>query len=226
MIDLFLFGILPYLTIAVAVVGLIWRYVTNQFSYSSISSQFLENRQLFWGSVPWHYGIILILIGHLLGVLFPAGIRAFNGVPVRLYILEGTALALGLSVLGGLAFLLVRRGTNPRVRVVTSPMDLVLLILLLLQIAAGIGIAIFYRWGSAWYVQTAAPYFWSVVTLSPKVTYMSSLPVLVQIHAVNAFVLVGLFPFTRMVHMLSVPLAYLWRPYQIVMWYRRQPRNS
>src|SRR3972149_3160991 len=219
MIDLVLYGILPYLTVAVAVVGLIWRYVTNQFSYSSVSSQFLENRQLFWGSVPWHYGIILILAGHLIGVFFPRSIMAFNGVPVRLYILEGTALALGLLVLLGLVFLLLRRGANARIRVVTTPMDIVLLVLLLLQVIAGIGIAIFYRWGSGWYVQTAAPYFWSVVPLSPKVTYMSSLPVLVQIHAVNAFILVGLFPFTRLVHMLSIPLAYLWRPYQIVMWY-------
>src|SRR4030067_3392367 len=104
MIDLFLFGVLPSLTIAVAVVGLIWRYATNQFSYSSISSQFLDNRRLFWGSVPWHYGIILILLGHLIGVLFPKSIMAFNGVPVRLYLLEGTALALGLLVLAGVVF--------------------------------------------------------------------------------------------------------------------------
>lgn len=224
MTDLFLFGILPYLAVAVAVVGLIWRYVTNQFSYSSISSQFLENRQLFWGSVPWHYGIILILIGHLIGVLFPKSIMAFNGVPIRLYILEGTAMALGLLVLAGLVLLLLRRSANPRIRVVTTPMDIVLLAFLLLQVAAGIGIAIFYRWGTGWYVQTAAPYFWSVVTLSPKVSYISSLPVLVQVHAVNAFVLIALFPFTRLVHMLSIPFAYLWRPYQIVMWYRRRQR--
>ena len=150
---------------------------------------------------------------------------AFNGVPVRLYILEGTALALGLLVLAGMVFLLLRRGTNARVRVVNTPMDIVLLVLLLLQVVFGIGIAIFYRWGTSWYVQTAAPYFWSVVTLSPKVSYISSLPLLVQLHAVNAFILDGLFPFTRLVHMLSIPLAYLWRPYQVVMWHRRQQRG-
>jgi nitrate reductase gamma subunit len=221
-IDLFLFGIFPYVAIVVAVVGLIWRYVTNQFTYSSVSSQFLEGRQLFWGSVPWHYGIIAILIGHLIGVFFPSGIMAFNGVPVRLYILEGTALALGLLVLTGLIILLLRRGTNERVRVVTSGMDLVLLLLLLLVAVTGIGIAIFYRWGTGWFVQTATPYFWSLVTLTPKVEYMVSLPLLVKIHAVNASVLVAIFPFTRMVHMLSVPLAYLWRPYQVVMWHRRR----
>ena len=222
MIDLFLFGILPYMAIVVAVVGLIWRYATNQFTYSSVSSQFLESRQLFWGSVPWHYGIIAILIGHLIGVFFPAGVMAFNSVPVRLYILEGTALALGFLILVGLLLLLLRRGTNQRIRMVTSPMDWVLLLLLLLTIISGIGTAIFYRWGSAWFVQTATPYLWSLVRFAPMVEYMASLPVLVKIHTVTTIVIVALFPFTRMVHLLSVPLAYLWRPYQIVMWRRRK----
>ncbi len=222
MIDLFLFGVFPYVAVVVGVGGSIWRYATNQFSFSSISSQFLESRQLFWGSVPWHYGIVIVLIGHLVGILFPSGVMAFNGVPVRLYILEGTGFALGLLALGGLVFLLVRRSVNPRIRQVTSSMDLVLLLLLLLTVITGLGTAIFYRWGSAWFVQTATPYFWSLVTFTPKVEYMASLPLLTKIHAVNALVLVAVFPFTRMVHMLSVPLAYLWRPYQIVMWHRRK----
>ncbi len=222
MIDLFLFGVFPYIAVVVAVGGSIWRYVTNQFSFSSISSQFLESRQLFWGSVPWHYGIVIVLIGHLVGILFPSGVMAFNGVPVRLYILEGTGFALGLLALGGLVFLLVRRSVNPRIRKVTSSMDLVLLLLLLLTVITGLGTAIFYRWGSAWFVQTATPYFWSLVTFTPKVEYMASLPLLTKIHAVNAFVLVAIFPFTRLVHMVSVPLAYMWRPYQIVMWHRRK----
>ena len=222
MIDLFLFGVLPYVAFAIAIVGLIWRYTTNQFSYSSVSSQFLENRQLFWGSVPWHYGIILILLGHLIGILFPSGVMAFNGVPIRLFILEGTGLALGLLVLVGLVFLLLRRGTNPRILAVTSSMDLVLLLLLLLSIVTGVGTAIFYRWGAGWYVQTATPYLRSLVTLSLDIEYMAALPLLFKIHAINAFVILAIFPFTRMVHMLSVPLAYLWRPYQIVMWHRRR----
>jgi len=221
-IDFFVFAVFPYVAVAIVIVGLIWRYRTNQFSFSSVSSQFLENRQLFWGSVPWHYGIIVILIGHLIGVIFPSGIQAFNGVPLRLYILEGTALAMGLLVLVGIILLLFRRGANPRIRRVTSSMDLVLLILLLSQVITGIGIAIFVRWGSSWYVQTATPYFWSLVTFSPKVAYMASLPLLVKLHAILAFALVAIFPFTRMVHMISVPLAYLWRPYQIVMWHRRR----
>ena len=225
MIDFVLFAILPYVALAIAIVGLVWRYRTNQFSFTSVSSQFLENRQLFWGSVPWHYGIILILFGHLFGILFPSSVMAFNGVPVRLYILEGTGLTLGLLVLVGLIFLLLRRGTNERIRAVTTRMDLILLLLLLLSIATGVGTAIFYRWGSGWYVQTATPYLRSLVTFSLEVEYMASLPLLVKIHVVNAFVILAVFPFTRLVHMLSVPLAYLWRPYQIVMWSRRRIRQ-
>ena len=222
MIDLILFAILPYVAVTIAIVGLIWRYRTNQFSFSSVSSQFLENRQLFWGSVPWHYGIISLFLGHLIGILFPSSVMAFNGLPVRLYILEGTGLTLGLMVLIGLVFLLLRRVTNPRVRAVTSRMDLVLLLLLLLSIVTGVGTAIFYRWGSSWYVQTATPYLRSLFTFSLEVEYMASLPLLVKIHAVNAFIILAVFPFTRLVHMLSVPLAYLWRPYQIVIWRRRR----
>ena len=225
MFEPFLFGVFPYITLVLMIVGLVWRYMTNQFSYSSVSSQFLENRQLFWGSVPWHYGIILILLGHLVGILFPKSVTVFTGFPVRLYILEGTGLALGIMLLVGLAVLIFRRGVTANVRKTTSPMDVVLLTLLLFQVVTGVLTAIFYRWGSTWYVQTAAPYFASVFTLSPKVEYMTALPLLPKLHAINAFVLVGLIPFTRLVHMLSVPLAYLWRPYQIVIWHRRQAQQ-
>ena len=222
MVDNFLFGILPYIVIVIAVGGLIWRYLTNQFSYSSVSSQFLEYRQLFWGSVPWHYGIIAVVIGHLIGIFLPSSVIAFNQVPLRLYILEGAAFALGLLALAGLFFLLLRRTTNPRIRVVTSGMDLVLLLLVLFQVITGDVIAIFYRWGTAWFVYTAAPYFLSLAKFSPEVGYMASLPLLVKVHAVNTAVLLAIAPFTRMVHMMTIPVAYLWRPYQVVMWYRRK----
>jgi len=225
MLETFLFGVFPYVATAVMIVGLIWRYRTNQFSYSSVSSQFLENKQLFWGSVPWHYGIILVLLAHLVGVVLPEQVKAINGVSVRLYILEGTALALSIALLVGLAILIFRRFVSSSVRVTTSVMDWVLLAVLLAQVVTGILTAILYRWGSAWSVQTATPYFWSLFTLSPKVEYMTALPLISKLHAINFFILVALFPFSRLVHMLSVPLAYLWRPYQIVMWHRRQPQQ-
>jgi nitrate reductase gamma subunit len=218
--DLLLFGVFPYLAIALAVVVSIWRYRTNQFSYSSLSSQFLEGRTLFWGSVPWHIGIGSVLIGHLIGIVFPSSVKAFNGTPIRLFILEGTALALGVLALLGLVLLLIRRGTNDRVLAVTSKMDVLLLVMLLAQVLTGLGIAVFHRWGSFWFVQTAAPYFWSLVTLNPNVTYVASMPLLVKLHAIGAFALVAVFPFSRLVHLASAPFAYLWRPYQVVVWNR------
>jgi nitrate reductase gamma subunit len=128
-----LFGVFPYVAIVVAIVGSIWRYVRNEFSYSSLSSQFLENRQLFWGSVFWHYGVLFVLAGHLIGFLIPRSVLAWNGVPWRLYVLEASALAFGLMTLFGIILLIARRGTNSRIRVVTSRMDVVLLIVLLMD---------------------------------------------------------------------------------------------
>lgn len=226
MLETFLFGVFPYVAVAIMIVGLIWRYRTNQFSYSSVSSQFLESRQLFLGSVPWHYGVIVILLAHLVGVFFPDGVKAINGAPVRLYILEGTALALSISLLVGLLALMSRRAVTANVRATTSFMDAALLLVLLAQVVTGILTAVFYRWGSAWFGQTATPYFWSLFTLSPKVDYMTALPLLTKLHAINFSILVALFPFSRLVHMLSVPLAYLWRPYQIVMWHRRRQQTQ
>lgn len=220
MIDLLLFAIFPYVAAVIAIVVGILRFTVDRFSYSSLSSQFLESRKLFWGSVPWHYAIGLLLVGHLIGVVFPANVKAFNGASVRLFILEGTALALGIMALVGLVILMIRRSTTPRVRAVTSKMDVVLLVLLLVQVVAGVGIAMLHRWGSFWYVQVAAPYLVSLVTLNPDVTALSAMPLLVKVHVLNAFVLIGVLPFTRLVHLLSLPIPYLWRPYQVVMWNR------
>ena len=219
MIDLLLFGVFPYVAIILAVAGSLWRFSTSQFTFTSLSSQFLEQRQLFWGSVPWHYAILALLLGHLIGTLIPSGVQAFVGVPLRLYILEGTALALGILALVGLVVLIVRRSTSPYLRPVTTPMDVVLLAVLLLQVVTGVATAILYRWGSDWYVSVATPWLWFLATLSPNWSYMVSLPLLVKLHAVSAFALIALIPFTRLIHIVSTPLPYLWRPYQVVMWY-------
>jgi len=220
-LDQFLYGVFPYVAISLAIVGTIWRYFSDRFSYTSLSSQFLENRQLFWGSVPWHYGILVILIGHLVAFLIPRSVLAWNGEPWRLYVLEASALAFGILTLWGLAVLIFRRFSSARIRVVTSPMDVVLLLALLIQVVAGLWVAIFYRWGSSWYAAFAVPYLKSVFTFNPDVTLVNNLPFMVEVHIVGGFVLLLLLPFTRLVHLLSYPITYLWRPYQVVIWNRR-----
>lgn len=222
MTDLILFAVFPYVAVALAIAVGIYRYTIDRYSWSSQSSQFLESRALFWGSVPWHYAILLILLAHLLAFLFPAGWGALVGKPLRLYLLEITGMALGLATVIAIALLIVRRAANHRVATVTSVVDWFLLAALLLQVATGVWIAFTLRWGSVWYLHTATPWLWSLVKFDPQVQYLAVLPWVVKVHAVNAFVLVALFPFSRLVHVVSVPLTYLARPYQVVVWYWRQ----
>ena len=222
MTDLILFAVFPYVAVALAIAVGIYRYTIDRYSWSSQSSQFLESRALFWGSVPWHYAILLILLAHLLAFLFPTGWGALVGKPLRLYLLEITGMALGLATVIAIALLIVRRAVNDRVATVTSVVDWFLLAALLLQVATGVWIAFTLRWGSVWYLHTATPWLWSLVKLDPQVQYLAVLPWVVKVHAVNAFVLIALFPFSRLVHVVSVPLTYLARPYQLVVWYRRQ----
>jgi len=218
MFDNLLFIIFPYTVLILAVVVSVQRYLKKGFTYSSLSSQFLESRELFYGSVPWHFGIISILTGHLIGLLFPSQVLWFNGVAARLYILECTALLFGLLSLLGIVNLIIRRAASPRIRAVTSRLDIVLLLLLLIQVGLGVYTAIFYRWGSSWYATSAAPYLRSLFILQPDVQTISPLPLAVKLHILNAYLLVAVFPFSRLVHMLVFPLHYLWRPYQLVIW--------
>lgn len=219
--DLLLFGVFPYVAIALAVILTIVRYTTNRYSVSALSSQFLESRRLYWGSLSFHWGILIVLAGHLIGLLFPRSVMAFNAVPVRLAILEITALAFGLLALLGIVLLCGRRITSERIRVVTSRWDVLLLVILLVQIATGVFTAVFHRWGSAWYVQTAVPYLVSLGRLSPEVGLVASLPLMVKLHIASAFFLIAVLPMTRLIHLLAVPVGYLWRPYQLVVWNRR-----
>lgn len=224
MMDLILFAVFPYVAVALALAVGLYRYLIDRYSYSSQSSQFLESRVLFWGSVPWHYAILLILLAHLLAFLFPTGWGELLGKPARLYMLEVSGIALGLVTLVALFLLIVRRAGNPRVNAVTTVIDWVLLVALLLQVATGVYIAYTLRWGGLWYVHSISPWLWSLVKMNPDIQYLAAMPTVVKLHAFNAFFLVAIFPFSRLVHVVSVPLAYLGRPYQVVVWYRQRNR--
>lgn len=225
MLDVMLFVVFPYVAVVVAVLATAHRYAADRFSFSSQSSQFLENRALFWGSVAWHYGVVVILLAHLAALLFPAWWAALIAEPVRLYVLEVVGLGLGLVALAGLALLIVRRLGSPRVRVVTTVMDWVLLAALLGQVALGSWVALVYRWGSDWYLHTAVPWLVSLLVLDPRVQYVTALPWVVKLHMLGGFLIVALFPFTRLVHVVTAPVTYLWRPYQVAIWYRRPARS-
>lgn len=217
-LDLLLFVVLPYLAAVIFLVLTIQRYRSQTFTYSSLSSQLLENQFHFWGMVPFHYGIITILTGHVVAFLIPRQILAWNSVPLRLYVLEVSALIFGILTMVGLFNLIARRLTDAKIRTVTSIGDWLVFAALVVQVFSGIYVAIFHGWGSSWFAAGASPYLWSLVTLRPDITFIAAMPWMVKLHIVNAWIVIGLIPFTRLVHILVVPNPYLWRKPQLVRW--------
>ena len=142
-----LFVVLPYVAIVLAVVVTIVRWRRAPFTVSALSSQILESKKLFWGSVSFHWGLSLVLVGHLAALLVPRAFTLWNGEPLRLYLLEISGFALGLWAAFGITILIYRRFSNRRVSAVTTPMDLVVLGVIAVQIVTGLWIAVGYRWG-------------------------------------------------------------------------------
>lgn len=220
-----LFVAVPYVALILAVAGGVYRYHADRFSYSSLSSQLLEKQVLFWGSVPWHYAIIPILLAHLIVALLPGPAARLLGDPIIRTVLEVAGMALAAFAIFGILALIGRRIARRVARAATSPMDWILLAVLLLQVLSGFSVALFQRWGSMWYVGTAVPWFWSIAKLQPDPSTVAVMPALVQFHFVSGFLVILLFPFTRLVHLVTVPIGYLWRPYQLVVW-NRPPRGE
>ena len=222
MIDTLVYGAFPYVALSLFLIVSIQRFRRDPFTFSSLSSQFLESKKLFWGSVPMHVGILTLFFGHLAGFLFPREVTIWNRVPLRLFILESTALAAAILTLVGVGGLLYRRFSSDRLRANTSPADAIVYLILGWMLVTGLWVAIGNRWGSAWYTHTAVPYLWSVFKLAPDVVRVGQLPLAAKLHIAGAWVFLAVFPFTRLVHMLVAPVPYLWRPVQLVIWNRRR----
>ena len=220
--DQFLFVGLPYVCLVVFFLMTIYRYRTQSYSYSSLSSQFLENKQHFWSVVPFHYGVLTITAGHLIALFIPRSILIWNRQPLRMFVLEIAALAFGFLTMIGLIEIIVRRLGNAKVRCVTVVSDWILFGMLLAQVVLGVGIALFHPWGAGWFSACLSPYLWSIFLLDPNVSYVSAMPWLVKLHIILAFLIVGYFPFTRLVHVLVIPNPYLWRKTQVVRWYGKR----
>lgn len=218
MVDILLFAAFPYVAITLFFVISIQRYRSRAYTITSLSSQFLESRRLFWGSVPFHLGIITLFFGHLIGFAIPRQVMAWNASPLRLVILEVTGLVAALLFVWGMVLMLARRSSDKRLRAVTSGVDLIVYALLLFQAVTGLYIALYLRWGSAWYVHAVVPYLRSIFTLQPEVTLIASTPWAVRLHVLGAFTLGAVFAFTRLMHVLVAPVPYVWRRVQLVLW--------
>lgn len=217
-----LFVAVPYAVIVLFFAMTLKRFVSDKFSYSTYSSQFLENRQHFYGSVPWHFGILALLAGHLAAFLIPKTVLWWNSIPLRLWITELAGLIFAFVTLMGLINLMIRRARDPRVRAVTTKLDVLILVMLLVQVLSGMYIAMFYRWGSNWFAAVLSPYLKSIFTLSPDASGVVDLPWMIKAHVLGAYAIFAVFPFTRLVHVLVVPNPYLWRRPQVVLWNRNR----
>ena len=217
--DYFFFVMFPYLVMGVFLVGTIYRYRKTGYTVTSLSAQFLEGRLGFWGTVPFHWGILMIFLGHMVAFLFPASVLAWNADPVRLIVHESLGFTFAIAVFVGLCALILRRLTNPRLQVVTSKMDLFIEFMLLFQVILGCWIALGYRWGSSWFASDLSPYLWSILKFNPQPDAIYAMPLVIKAHIVGAFSIFLIFPFTRLVHLLVAPFHYILRPYQVVIWY-------
>jgi nitrate reductase gamma subunit len=218
--NLILFGVLPYACVAVFAVGMVRRFRVIRDTVTTGSSQLLEGRLQFWGSVSWHYAILIVLLLHLCAIVAPGHLGALLSSPVRLLVVEVTGLALGITAFVGLSLLVVRRFS---LRGETTWLDWLVMALLLVQVGTGAYTSATARWGYAWFGHVATPWLASLVRFSPEVDRIGVMPHAFHLHVVGAFLLLALVPFTRLAHALVAPVEYLWRLPQVVIWRRPRP---
>jgi nitrate reductase gamma subunit len=218
MSDVILFAVLPYIALISFVFVSIMRIRSGALRISSLSTQVLEGKMLFWGSNAWHYGLLIVLPGHLIAFLIPNAILAFNATPLRLFLLELTGLVGGLLMAFGLVILLFRRLYDAKVMRVSSVLDILILILFLLLVTTGLKIALSFRWGSSWYAAVMVPYLYSLLALSPDLNSITALPMEVKMHVLLAFLMFALLPFSKLIHVFSVPFSYPFRSPQLQRW--------
>jgi nitrate reductase gamma subunit len=212
--DLFLWIVLPYLSLAVFVVGHVWRYRRDQLTWTARSTQLLERRLLRVGSLLFHFGILAVIGGHVLGILIPAGVTEAVGIGENAYhVLSlaagGTA---GIAMTLGFLILLYRRIAVPRVRATTSRSDVVMYPILTVAILTGMLATFGSNLVTSYdYRETVGPWFRGIFTFDPDPELMEEAPFLFQLHVTSVWLLYAVWPFSRLVHAWSIPLAYLRR---------------
>ncbi len=224
MTDLFnfwLFGVYPYIALTVLIIGSILRYECAPYSWRAGSSQLLRRRQLIMGSILFHFGVLIVFFGHLVGMLTPIQVFHWIGIEpgtkqVMAIVVGGIA---GIISLTGAIILLHRRIADPRIRATTSFADLAILILLSVQLALGL-LTIPVSMGHLDGGEMIKFMSWAlgIFTLNSGAwTYLVDTHPLFKLHIFLGLTIFLLFPFTRLVHMLSAPVYYLLRPgYQLV----------
>ncbi|MEV6108863.1 respiratory nitrate reductase subunit gamma [Streptomyces sp. NPDC051940] len=221
-----LWNTLPYVVIVLFVGGTVWRHRYDKFGWTTRSSQLYESRLLRIASPVFHYGILFVLAGHLVGLFVPDSWTDGLGISENAYHLLSlyTGTAAGVLTVAGIVLLVYRRRTTPSVLRATTVNDKAMYVLLLGAIVLGMWAKLSHAGGHGYdYRATISPWVRSVFTLRPKGELMAGVPLAYQIHVVVGLALIAAVPFTRLVHMLAAPVQYLFRPY--VVYRGRSPRQ-
>jgi nitrate reductase gamma subunit len=222
--EILLWIILPYAAIVAFIVGHWWRYRTDQFGWTSASTQLFESKILGWAGPAFHYGALAAVAGHIIGLMIPKSFTEAVGMSENTYrwfaAIPGAAAGAVCAV--GFIGLAYRRATNARVRRTTSRTDMVVYLLLVILIGLGCWMTFAHNLITASpydYRETVSLWWRSLFTLQPNVDAVQNANTVYQIHAIIAWAFWALFPFSRLVHAWSIPLQYLGRPYIL---YRRR----
>ncbi len=219
--DTFLWVVFPYICLTVFVVGHFWRYRYDKFGWTTRSSQLYEDRLLRWGSPLFHFGILAVFLGHVMGLGVPKSWTEAAGMSEEVYhFLAITIGALaGFGTLVGMAILIYRRRTVGPVFSATTKMDKLMYFMLALVIFLGmwntVAGSILNLGGHYDYRDGVSVWFRGIFRFDLHPELMAEAPIGFQLHGMTAMLLFALWPFTRLVHVFSAPVGYLWRPYVV-----------
>lgn len=216
--SILLWGVLPYVVLAIMIGGTAWRYRYDKFGWTTRSSQLYESRLLRIGSPLFHFGILVVIIGHVGGLVIPKSWTEAVGVSEDLYHFNALFFGVlaGVATLGGLLLLVYRRRTTGPVFMATTNNDKAMYVALVAAIVLGLWttlVAVGAGHEAHDYRETVSPWFRSIFRLQPDVDAMAAAPIQFHAHVLVAFLLFAMWPFTRLVHAFTAPLHYLFRPY-------------
>lgn len=223
------YGIYPYVALSVLIIGTIIRYDREPYTWRSGSSQLLRRKQLIWGSVLFHIGVLFIFFGHLVGLLTPIALfdalGVSHGAKQLLAVIAGGIA--GVMAIVGATLLVHRRLFDARVRTASSTSDTLIIILLWLQLALGLAtIPLSLQHLDGHEMVKFMNWAQGIFTFDANASsYVADASPVFKLHLFLGLTILLLFPFTRLVHMLSVPVRYIWRPgYQVVR--KKTPRPA
>jgi nitrate reductase gamma subunit len=226
--SILLWSVLPYLAIGSFAIGLVWRYRYDKFSWTTRSSQIYEGKLLGFAGPMFHLGLFAVIGGHIVGLLVPQSFTELIGLSQEAYHFGAVSMGglAGIATVTGIFLLIYRRRTTATVFAATTKNDKTMYVFLVATLLAGCSATL----SSAGvigeehnYRETVAPWVRSILLLRPDGTLMQSTPLAFRIHAALAMALFIIWPFTRLVHALSAPVGYLFRPSLI---YRTRDNES